>query len=362
MADELNKMSALASTIKHIQKMFGQDSIRYGEGEKVAVDAITSGSLSLDIALGVGGYPEGRIVEIYGEESSGKTTLALHAIAEVQKQGGICALVDTEHAFDPLYSSKIGVNMSELIISQPDYAEQALEIIENLVRSHRVKLVVLDSVAALVPKAEVEGDMGDSHMGLQARLMSQALRKLTSIVHKSSSIVIFINQVRQKIGVMFGNPQTTTGGTALKFYSSVRMEVRRTGTIKKGEESIGNNVKVKIVKNKVAAPFKTVDLEIMYGTGIAKTAEIINLGVQFNIIQKAGSWYSLDGVKIGQGVESVKTYFENNPDIRERVKSKIKTKGMQDGSLYVIGEEHEEDLEPEVKKDLGLETITEEEV
>jgi recombination protein RecA len=341
------KSAALEAAIKHIEKSFGEGSImRFGQKQDLSVEVIPTGSLGLDIALGVGGFPYGRIIEIYGPESSGKTTLALHAIAEAQKKGGVCAIVDTEHAFDPTYATKIGVKIdsNHLIMSQPDTAEQALEIIDTLVRSQAINLIVLDSVAALVPKAELEGDMGDSHMGLQARLMSQALRKLTGAVSKSNCVIIFINQIRQKIGVMFGNPETTTGGNALKFYSSIRLDIRRVAALKKGEDTYGNQTRVKVVKNKVAPPFKTVDFEVIYGQGISKVSEIITLGVKFDLIKKSGSWYSIDNNKIGQGQDSVKKYFEENPKVAQDIEDKIKQYALKNGVDLSIVSTDEESL------------------
>ena len=289
----MDKLKTLESTISQIERSFGKGSVmKLGEREVIEIDAISSGSLSLDMALGIGGLPKGRIVEIYGPESSGKTTLALHVIAEAQKQGGTCAFIDAEHALDPVYAKKLGVNTDEMLISQPDNGEQALEIADTLVNSNAIDVLVVDSVAALVPRAEIEGDMGDSHMGLHARLMSQALRKLTGSISKSQSLVIFINQIRQKIGVMFGNPETTTGGNALKFYASIRMDIRSIGAIKDRDEVIGNQTRVKIVKNKLAPPFKTVEFDIMYGEGISKTGEILDLAVKDSLVEKAGAWYS----------------------------------------------------------------------
>jgi recombination protein RecA len=326
-----NRAVALEAAIKQITKAFGDGSImRFGQKTEI-LETVSTGSIALDIAIG-GGLPYGRIIEIYGPESSGKTTIALHAIAEAQKKGGICALIDTEHAFDPIYAAKIGVKTSSdcFLMSQPDNAEQALEIMDTLVRSQAVSLVVLDSVAALVPKAELEGDMGDSHMGLQARLMSQALRKLTGVISRSGCIAIFINQIRQKIGIVFGNPETTTGGNALKFYASIRLDVRRVGTMKRGDEPYGNQVTVKVVKNKVFPPFKSASIEVIYGQGIAKIGEIISLGVKYDLIQKAGSWYSIDGQKIGQGQDSVKEYLKNNRDLANALEKKIKDKSRND--------------------------------
>jgi recombination protein RecA len=298
--------------------------MRMGDSGPIAVDTVSTGSLGLDLALGVGGLPKGRVIEIYGPESSGKTTLTLHAVAEIQKQGGTAAFVDAEHALDPIYAEKLGVNISELLVSQPDTGEQALEITDMLVRSGAVDMVVVDSVAALTPKAEIEGEMGDSHVGLQARLMSQALRKLTGNIKRSNTIVIFINQIRMKIGVMFGSPETTTGGNALKFYASVRLDIRRTGAIKKGDEVIGNETKVKVVKNKVAPPFKQAEFEIMYGEGISKEGEIIDLGVTHKIIDKAGAWYSYMGEKIGQGKENVRQYLKDNPGKATEIEGKLR--------------------------------------
>jgi recombination protein RecA len=323
----MDKSKALESALSQIEKSFGKGSVmKLGQRASVKVDAISTGSLGIDAALGVGGLPRGRVIEIFGPESSGKTTIALHVAAECQKKGGTCAFIDAEHALDPEYAQKLGVNINELVISQPDTGEQALEIADTLVRSGGVDLVVVDSVAALVPKAEIEGDMGDSHMGLQARLMSQALRKLTGSISKTNCTVIFINQIRMKIGVMFGNPETTTGGNALKFYSSVRIEVRRIGAIKSKEETVGNATRVKIVKNKVAPPFKVVEFEIMYGEGISKRGEVVDLGAKFEIIEKSGSWFSYNGQKIGQGKENVKEFLKNNPEISNKIEAEIKAK------------------------------------
>jgi recombination protein RecA len=318
------KLKALLLTMDKIEKSYGKGSImKLGDRVVEDVPSISSGSIGLDIAMGVGGYPKGRIIEIYGPESSGKTTLAIHAIAEAQKAGGIAAIIDAEHAFDPSYAVKLGVDINELLISQPDNGEQALEIADNLIRSGAVDIIVIDSVAALTPKAEIEGEMGDSKMGLQARLMSQALRKLTANINKTKTCVIFINQLRDKIGVMFGNPETTTGGNALKFYASVRLDIRRVGQIKDGEESQGNHVKVKVVKNKVAPPFKKAEFDIMYGEGISKTGEIIDLGVELNIIKKSGSWFSYGETKLGQGRESVKSLIKDNPELAQELEAKI---------------------------------------
>ncbi len=322
-----NKQKALEAALSQIEKSFGKGSImKLGEQEGIEIPSISTGSLGLDIALGIGGLPRGRIVEIYGPESSGKTTLTLHVVAEAQKAGGTCAFVDAEHALDPAYAKRIGVDIDNLIISQPDSGEQALEIADTLVRSGAVDVLVVDSVAALVPKAELEGDMGDQHMGLQARLMSQALRKLTASVSKSNALVIFINQIRMKIGVMFGNPETTTGGNALKFYSSVRMDIRRVGSIKDKENVIGNETRVKIVKNKVAPPFKTVDFDIMYNFGISREGEIIELGVQAGIIEKSGSWYSYNSERIGQGKENARQWLKDNPKVAQELIKKIMEK------------------------------------
>lgn len=311
-----NRKKALSSALSQIEKQFGKGTVmRMGDATVPSMGAISTGSIGIDIALGIGGLPKGRVVEIYGPESSGKTTLTLHAIAECQKEGGTCAFVDAEHALDPVYAGKLGVDIDNLLVSQPDTGEQALEITDMLVRSNAVDMVVIDSVAALTPKAEIEGDMGDHHVGLQARLMSQALRKLTGNIKRSNTIVIFINQIRMKIGVMFGNPETTTGGNALKFYSSVRIDIRRIGAIKKGDEIIGNNTRVKVVKNKVAPPFKQAEFEILYGEGISRMGELIELGVKLDLIKKAGSWYSYQDQKIGQGKENVRTFLKDNPEI-----------------------------------------------
>lgn len=322
----MEKEKALEAALSQIEKAFGKGSVmKLGQRDKVAdVSAVSTGSLGLDIALGIGGLPKGRIIEIYGPESSGKTTLALHAIAEAQKVGGTCAFVDAEHALDPVYARKLGVDTDNLIISQPDAGEQALEIADTLVRSGAIDVLVVDSVAALVPKAELEGDMGDSHMGLQARLMSQALRKLTGSVSKTNCMVIFINQIRQKIGIMFGNPETTTGGNALKFYASVRLDIRRIGSLKDREEVVGNQTRVKVVKNKMAPPFKVVEFDIMYGEGISKTGELIDLAVKANIMEKSGSWYSYKDQRIGQGRENTRQFLKDNPKIAEEIEATIR--------------------------------------
>ena len=315
----------LEQVLQDIEKQFGKGSVmKLGEETHNEIDAVSSGSLTLDIALGVGGYPKGRIVEIYGPESSGKTTFALQAIVEVQKQGGKAAFIDAEHALDPVYAKNLGVDINELLLSQPDTGEQALEICEALVRSEAIGIVVIDSVAALVPQAEIEGEMGDSHVGLQARLMSQALRKLSGIINKTNTIAIFINQLREKVGVLFGNPETTPGGRALKFYSTIRLDVRRGEQIKNGDNVIGNKTNVKVVKNKVAPPFKTASLEIMYGEGVSREAEIIDLASEIGIIDKSGAWYSYKGEKIGQGKENAKAFLKNNPDIKEEIEEKVR--------------------------------------
>jgi recombination protein RecA len=321
-----NRKKALAAALSQIEKQFGKGSVmRMGDANAVRnIEAISTGSLSLDIALGIGGLPKGRVVEIYGPESSGKTTMTLHAVAEAQKIGGTCAFVDAEHALDPVYAEKLGVDMDELLVSQPDTGEQALEITDMLVRSGAVDMIVVDSVAALTPKAEIEGEMGDSHVGLQARLMSQALRKLTANIKRSNCIVIFINQIRMKIGVMFGSPETTTGGNALKFYSSVRLDIRRIGAIKKGDEVVGNETKVKVVKNKVSPPFKQANFEIIYGEGVSREGEIIELGVALGLVEKAGAWYSCQGERIGQGKENVRKYLKENPELAQNIEGQIR--------------------------------------
>jgi recombination protein RecA len=335
----IDKSKALEQALGQIEKSFGKGSImKLGQKESLNIEAISTGSLGLDIALGVGGIPKGRIIEIYGHESSGKTTLALHCVAEAQKKGGICAFIDAEHALDPSYAKKIGVNTDELIISQPDTGEQALEICDTLVRSGAIDMIVIDSVAALVPRAEIEGDMGDSLPGLQARLMSQALRKLTASISRSGCTVIFLNQIRMKIGVMFGSPETTTGGNALKFYASVRLEIRKAAAIKNGEDVTGNQTKVKVVKNKVAPPFKQLEFDIMFGEGISRVGEVIDLGVKANVIEKAGAWMSYNSIRIGQGRENAKQYLKDNPEMRHEIEEKIRSHSglaevMQDASI-----------------------------
>ena len=319
------KLKAVETAMSQIERQFGKGAImKLGKNEIAAVPVVSTGSLALDKALGIGGLPKGRVTEIYGPESSGKTTLALHAVAESQKKGGIAAFVDAEHALDIAYAKKLGVNCDELLVSQPDTGEQALEIVDMLVRSGAIDIIVVDSVAALVPRAEIEGEMGDSHMGLQARLMSQALRKLTSNIGKTKTTLIFINQIRMKIGIVFGNPETTTGGNALKFYASIRMEVRRTAAIKEGQETTGNRTKVKIVKNKMAPPFKEADFDLMYGEGISKTGELIDMGVELNLVEKSGSWYAYNGERIGQGRENAKNFLKDNPDTLNTLYDNIK--------------------------------------
>jgi len=329
-----DKAKALESALSQIERQFGKGTVmRLGDQGKVAVDVIPSGSLALDAALGVGGYPRGRVIEIYGPESSGKTTLALHAVAEAQKLGGQAAFVDAEHALDPSYAEKLGVDVENLLVSQPDSGEQALEIVDMLTRSGAVDIIVVDSVAALTPRAELEGDMGDSHMGLHARLMSQALRKLTSSISRSKTTVFFINQIRMKIGVMFGNPETTTGGNALKFYASVRLDVRRTGSIKKGEEVLGNDTRVKVVKNKVAPPFKQAEFSIMYGEGVSHAGEVLDMGVQHGLVNKSGAWYAMDNERIGQGRDNAIGYLKEHPELLERIEAELRQKlGLKSGA------------------------------
>ena len=338
--DKQEKLRALEAAISQIEKQFGKGSVmKLGDGTShMNVESVPTGSLSLDLALGIGGFPKGRIIEIYGPESSGKTTVALHAVSEVQKRGGIAGFIDAEHALDPVYAKNIGVDIDELYISQPDCGEQALEIAETMVRSGAVDIVIVDSVAALVPKAEIDGEMGDSHVGLQARLMSQALRKLTAIVSKSNCIVIFINQLREKIGVMFGNPETTTGGRALKFYASVRLDVRRVESLKQGGEVVGNHTRVKIVKNKVAPPFREAEFDIMFGQGISKEGDILDLAADFGIINKSGAWYAYNGEKIGQGRENAKLYLKENPLVCEEVEAKVRAKAAPEEAEDLEGE------------------------
>ena len=323
--ESMDRQKALEAALAQIDRAFGKGSaMKLGSKEKMQIETISTGSLGLDIALGVGGLPKGRVIEIYGPESSGKTTLALHVIAEAQKLGGTAAFVDAEHALDPGYAKKLGVNIDELIVSQPDTGEQALEITDTLVRSNAVDVLVIDSVAALVPRAEIEGEMGDSHVGLQARLMSQALRKITGSISRSNCTVIFINQIRMKIGVMYGSPETTTGGNALKFYASVRLDIRRTGSIKKGEEVVGNETRVKVVKNKVAPPFRTADFDILYGEGISREGEIVELGVNNHIVEKSGAWYAYQGNKIGQGKDNARDYLREHPALAQEIELKIR--------------------------------------
>ena len=325
MVKNIEKDSALDQVLKDIEKQFGKGAImKLGDQEKKEIDVCSSGSISLDIALGVGGFPKGRIIEIYGPESSGKTTFALHAIAEVQKEGGRAAFIDAEHSLDPVYASNLGVNIDELLLSQPDTGEQALEICDALVKSEAVSIIVIDSVAALVPQAEIDGEMGDNHVGLQARLMSQALRKLSGSINKTNTIVIFINQLREKVGVFFGNPETTPGGKALKYYSSVRLDIRRGEQIKVGTDVIGNKTTIKVVKNKVAPPFKTAVVDIMYGQGVSKEGELVDLAADANIIDKSGAWYSYKGDKIGQGKENVKTLFRENPSLAKEIEEQVR--------------------------------------
>lgn len=343
-----DRRQALEMALRQIEKQFGKGSImKMGEDNTRQVETISSGALALDIALGVGGYPRGRIIEVYGPESSGKTTVALHAIAEVQKAGGQAAFIDAEHALDPVYASKLGVNISELLLSQPDTGEQALEIAEALVRSGAVDIIVIDSVAALVPKAEIEGEMGDTHVGLQARLMSQALRKLSGAINKSKTIAIFINQIREKVGVMFGNPETTPGGRALKFYSSVRLEVRRAETIKQGSDMVGNRTRIKVVKNKVAPPFKQADVDIMFGEGISKEGSILDIASDLDIVNKSGAWYSFEGDRLGQGRENAKQFLKENTDLCLKIENMIRA---HHGLPTVQVEEKEPEKEPEETK------------
>ena len=339
----MEKDKALEAALSQIERAFGKGSImRLGQqGNAVEIPAISTGSIGLDMALGIGGLPRGRIIEVFGPESSGKTTLALHVVAEAQKKGGTCAYIDAEHALDPAYAGKLGVNINDLLISQPDTGEQALEIADTLVRSGTIDVLVVDSVAALVPKAELEGEMGDSHMGLQARLMSQALRKITASVARANTLVIFINQIRMKIGVMFGNPETTTGGNALKFYASVRLDIRRIGAIKDRDEVIGNQTRVKIVKNKVAPPFKTVDFDILYGEGISKTGELIDLGIKAGIVEKAGAWFSCKGERIAQGRENAKQYLKDHPEVAAEIEKVIRNDAKDLTQKMLDGDETE---------------------
>ena len=343
---DMDKAKALEAALAQIDRAFGKGSVmKLGSRATMEVESSPTGSLGLDIALGIGGLPRGRVIEIYGPESSGKTTLALHAIAEAQKNGGTAAFVDAEHALDPAYAKKLGVNIDELIVSQPDTGEQALEIVDTLVRSNAIDVLVIDSVAALVPRAEIEGEMGDSHVGLQARLMSQSLRKLTGSISRSRCIVIFINQLRMKIGVMYGNPETTTGGNALKFYASVRLDIRRTGAIKDRDEVVGNTTRVKVVKNKVSPPFKQVEFDIMYGEGISKTGEILDLGVKANVVEKSGAWFSYDSIRIGQGRENAKKYLKDNPDMRDRIEKAVRDNAAGLGDALMVGPSADDDAE-----------------
>src|SRR5436309_4946797 len=348
--ESMDKSKALDAALGQIERAFGKGSImRLGQNENaVETEAISTGSLGLDIALGIGGLPRGRVAEIYGPESSGKTTLALHVVAEAQKQGGTCAFIDAEHALDPSYAGKLGVKVEDLLISQPDTGEQALEIADTLVRSGAIDVLVVDSVAALVPRAELEGEMGDSHVGLQARLMSQALRKLTGSISRSRCMVIFINQIRLKIGVMFGNPETTSGGNALKFYASVRLDIRRIGAIKEREQVVGNQTRVKVVKNKLAPPFKMVEFDIMYGEGVSKTGELIDLGVKAGVVEKSGSWFSYDSQRIGQGRENAKTFLKANPDIAAKIEVAVRANAGLIAEKIMAGETEEDDDAAEV--------------
>ncbi len=344
--DDMDKAKALEAALAQIDRAFGKGSaMKLGSRATMEIESSPTGSLGLDIALGIGGLPRGRVIEIYGPESSGKTTLALHAIAEAQKLGGTAAFVDAEHALDPAYAKKLGVNIDELIVSQPDTGEQALEIVDTLVRSNAIDVLVVDSVAALVPRAEIEGEMGDSHVGLQARLMSQSLRKLTGSISRSRCIVIFINQLRMKIGVMYGNPETTTGGNALKFYASVRLDIRRTGAIKDRDEVVGNTTRVKVVKNKVSPPFKQVEFDIMYGEGISKTGEILDLGVKANVVEKSGAWFSYDSIRIGQGRENAKKYLKENPAVRDRIEKAVRDNAAGLGETLMVGPSADDDAE-----------------
>jgi recombination protein RecA len=343
--DAMDRQKALEAALSQIDRAFGKGSaMKLGSKETMQVETVSTGSLGLDIALGVGGLPRGRVIEIYGPESSGKTTLALHCIAEAQKIGGTAAFIDAEHALDPVYAKKLGVNIDELIVSQPDTGEQALEIVDTLVRSNAIDVLVVDSVAALVPRAEIEGEMGDSHVGLQARLMSQSLRKLTGSISRSRCMVIFINQLRMKIGVMYGNPETTTGGNALKFYASVRLDIRRTGQIKDRDEIVGNATRVKVVKNKVAPPFKQVEFDIMYGEGISKIGEILDLGVKAGLVEKSGAWFSYDSIRIGQGRENSKNYLKSNPEVCDRLEKAIRDRTAGLAEVMMAGPSEEDDV------------------
>jgi recombination protein RecA len=340
----MDKSKALSAALSQIERQFGKGSVmKLGKSDKIEIEAISSGSLGLDIALGIGGLPRGRIVEIFGPESSGKTTLALHCVAEAQKRGGICAFIDAEHALDPVYARKLGVNIDDLLISQPDHGEQALEIADTLVRSGAVDVLIVDSVAALVPRAELEGEMGDALPGLQARLMSQALRKLTASINKSNTMVIFINQIRMKIGVMYGSPETTTGGNALKFYASVRLDIRRIGAIKERDEVVGNQTRVKVVKNKLAPPFKQVEFDIMYGEGVSKMGEILDLGVKAGVVEKSGSWFSYDSQRIGQGRENAKAFLKANPDMTAKLEAAIRQNSGLIADQILAAEKGEDD-------------------
>jgi recombination protein RecA len=340
----MDKSKALSAALSQIERQFGKGSVmKLGKSDRIEIESIPSGSLGLDIALGIGGLPRGRVIEIYGPESSGKTTLALHTVAEAQKKGGICAFIDAEHALDPVYARKLGVNIDELLISQPDHGEQALEIADTLVRSGAVDVLIVDSVAALVPRAELEGEMGDALPGLQARLMSQALRKLTASINKSNTMVIFINQIRMKIGVMYGSPETTTGGNALKFYASVRLDIRRIGAIKERDEVIGNQTRVKVVKNKLAPPFKQVEFDIMYGEGVSKTGEILDLGVKAGVVEKSGAWFSYDSQRIGQGRENAKGFLKANPDMMAKIEAAIRQNSGLIAEQILAGEKEEGD-------------------
>ena len=346
-SSSMDKSKALDAALSQIERNFGKGSImRLGKSDKnLDVDTVSTGSLGLDIALGIGGLPRGRVVEIYGPESSGKTTLALHCVAEAQKKGGTCAFIDAEHALDPIYARKLGINVDDLLISQPDTGEQALEICDTLVRSGAIDVLVIDSVAALVPRAELEGEMGDSQPGLQARLMSQALRKLTASINRSNTMVIFINQIRMKIGVMYGSPETTTGGHALKFYASVRLDIRRIGAIKDREEVVGNQTRVKVVKNKLAPPFKQVEFDIMYGAGVSKTGELVDLGVKAGVVEKSGSWFSYDSQRIGQGRENAKAFLKANPDIADRIEAAVRANSGLIAEKILAGEEEDDKAE-----------------